>query len=141
MEKSNPILIIEDSIEDFEIVSWAFQKAGNQQSIERVARAEDALLRINQFDALKPCLILLDLNLPGMSGKELLTLIKQSDDGSFIPVVVLSNSNNPHDIKSCYRLGASGYICKPLQLQQFIDKIKNLMSYWFNTVALPLERN
>lgn len=143
MEANSPILIVEDSDEDFEVVCWALQHAEVSRSVLRATRAEEALLRLNLAPSSPghrsplPCLVLLDLNLPGTNGRELLATIKQSDEAGLVPVVVLSTSNNPRDIQACYRLGASGYICKPLQLAVFADKIRHLSQYWFDTVTLP----
>lgn len=142
MTQSNPILIIEDSDEDFEIVCWAIKQAGNTRPIERASNAEEVLARFSLNEKnlrTLPALILLDLNLPGASGREILSQLHQSDDFSFIPIVIVTNSTNPRDVEACYRLGASGYIGKPLQLENFLEKIKGLIHYWFNTVALPLE--
>jgi CheY-like chemotaxis protein len=142
MTKSNPILIIEDSDEDFEIACWAIRQTGNTSPIERASRAEEVLARfsLNETNiALPPALILLDLNLPGTNGREILSQLRQSEDFCFIPIVIVTTSTNPRDIEACYRLGASGYIGKPLQLEKFLVKIEGLINYWFSTVTLPLE--
>ncbi len=147
MEKSNPIFIIEDSDEDFEVLCWALKQAGNTRRIERASRAEEVFARFNLVEktitspptpAQRPCLILLDLNLPGVNGRDILSRLRQSDEFGFIPIVVMTTSSNPRDIEACYRLGASGYIGKQLHLEKFVEKIKGLIQYWFNTVTLPL---
>jgi CheY-like chemotaxis protein len=143
MDKLRSILVIEDSDEDFEVACWALNQAAIQRPIIRAANADEALTQLNLVESplecfgSRPALILLDLNLPGLNGRELLKQIKNSEQACLAPVVVLSTSNNPRDIEACYRMGAAGYICKPLQLQVFADKIKNLMLYWFSTVNLP----
>jgi len=145
MDKSNPILIIEDSDEDFEVICWALKQAGNMQPIERASRAEEVLARFNLVETpitspptIHPCLILLDLNLPGINGRDILSRLRKSDEFGFIPVIVMTTSSNPRDIEACYRLGASGYIGKQLHLEKIVDKIKGLIQYWFHTVTLPL---
>ena len=148
MAKNSPILIVEDSDEDFEVTCWAFSRSGPEVPIVRTLRAEDAIDclglsregRQSENDV-HPCLVLLDLNLPGLSGRELLHRIKESATCRSIPVVILSTSKNPRDIEACYRLGASGYLCKPLQLDRYAELIQGLKNYWFDTVIRPQERS
>ena len=137
-----PILIVEDSDEDYEATTWALLQAGMDRPIERCSRADEALRRL-QADALSPlgqptlppCLMLLDLNLPGMDGRQLLTQVRGLKTG--IPVVVLSTSSNPRDVAACYQLGAAGYINKPLTLAAYAEKMRLMVDYWLKTVLLP----
>ena len=145
MKEDRPVLIVEDSDEDFEVTCWALRQAGLTRPIIRSVRAEDALLRLcpipPQPDWLDkmPCLVLLDLNLPGMNGQQLLKELRQAGYPPTIPVVILSTSSNPRDVADCYRLGAAGYLCKPLSLHQYIEKMRGLIHYWFDAVMLPEE--
>jgi len=82
-------------------------------------------------------LILLDLNLPGMDGAEVLMAVKADPSLKTIPVVVLTTSHAVGDIDRCYGLGAAGYIRKPIQLKQLEESIRSLSQYWFETVQLP----
>jgi len=146
MISNQPILIVEDSDEDFEVTVWALRKAGVERPVLRATRAREGYELIQgQADARDPasprlpapCLVLLDLNLPGADGRELLTLMRSGENPSAIPVVVLSTSDNPRDIEACYRLGASGYVCKPMKLDLFAQRIRDLVAYWFGAVHLP----
>ena len=142
MNEDHPILIIEDSDEDFEVTCWALRQAGFTRPITRAVRAEDALLHLcpmsprPDWTSKLPCLVLLDLNLPGMNGQQFLQELRQAGRSPSIPVVILSTSKNPRDIADCYRLGAAGYICKPMSLQLFIEKMRRLIEYWFESVTL-----
>ena len=144
MNPQRPLLIVEDSDEDFEVTAWALKQVGNTQPIIRASRAESALPHLcpppgsgGQKPALLPYLVLLDLNLPDMDGRQLLAHVR--DQAPAVPIVIVSTSSNPRDIEACYRLGAAGYICKPLSLSLFTEKIAALMHYWFSAVALPEE--
>ena len=86
-----------------------------------------------------PCLVLLDLNLPGMNGLQLLEELRSVEQPPTIPVVILSTSKNPRDLAACYRLGAAGYLCKPLSLELYTSKMLKLTQYWFDAVTLPEE--
>ena len=87
--------------------------------------------------ATRPSIIMLDLNLPGTDGYEVLSEIKQDADLKTIPVIVLTTSTDPRDIEGCYQAGANSYIQKPVNLQGFIDAIERLKNYWFEIVILP----
>ena len=146
MKCDQPILIVEDSDEDYEVTVWALHKAGVERPILRATRAREGYELIqgqaNPRDPASartpsPCLVLLDLNLPGADGRELLTLLRCQENPSAIPVVVLSTSDNPRDIDACYRLGAAGYLCKPMKLELFAQRIRDLAAYWFGAVHLP----
>ncbi len=148
MKKMRPLMIVEDSDEDFEVICWALQKTGFTRPVIRSKRAEEALSRLFpeflKVDGVEPlpCLVLLDLNLPGMNGLQMLEELRQIKQSLSIPIVVMSTSNNPLDIAACYSFGAAGYIIKPFKLDQYIEKVRELMHYWFNTVILPeIERD
>jgi DNA-binding response OmpR family regulator len=145
MTENRRLLIVEDSDEDFEVTCWALRKAGLALPVIRCVRAEEALPylcpqppRPNPYGNM-PCLVLLDLNLPGMTGLELLEVLQRGEPPSAVPVLILSTSKNPRDIVASYRFGASGYICKPLSLDRFVEKMRVLISYWFDAVTLPDE--
>lgn len=93
---------------------------------------------IDFADTPRPDLLLLDIYMPGMDGRECLTVLKQDENLRSIPVVFLSTSEIESDIAACYALGASGYITKPIDVQQFMMKIKQLFDYWSGLVRLPI---
>ena len=146
MEKLPPLLIVEDSDEDFEVMCWALQKIGFTHPILRAERAETALLHLFPKQPVAtipkplPCLVLMDLNMPGMNGLEFLEEVSQRQPKLAIPIVVMSTSTNPLDISACYGFGAAGYIIKPFKLEEYMETIRALTLYWFNTVKLP-EKN
>ena len=86
-----------------------------------------------------PCLVLLDLNLPGMDGRQFLERLRARENPPAVPVVVLSTSSNPVDVEASYRLGAAGYLNKPLTLELLVEHMQALSTYWFEVVLLPEE--
>jgi two-component system, response regulator len=138
---NQPILLVEDSPEDFETAERAFRKSGLKNPIIRCADGDEALellFRRGRFaDAPRPGVVLLDLNLPGTDGREVLSEIKADPQLKHIPVIVLTTSSDDRDVQACYQAGASSYIQKPVDLDGFMRAIERLNDYWFEVVILP----
>lgn len=138
-----PILLIEDSDEDFDVTASALRLAGVTQPILRCANSHDALDYIHQRQAYtaapRPLLVLLDLNLPGLDGRRLLRELHGAEWLATVPVIVLTTSTNPRDVDLCYRQGASGYLVKPVDLEKFERMIQHVVDYWLRTVQLAPE--
>ncbi|NQE06133.1 putative methanogenesis regulatory protein FilR2 [ANME-1 cluster archaeon GoMg1] len=144
MEKIRPatILLVEDDPGDQKLikVSLKNQKIANELYI--VGSGEEAmefLYHRGNYSAETPLpdLILLDLKMPGMGGKEFLRRIKQDEKMKKIPVVILTSSDSEKDILDSYNLQASGYIKKPVELGDFKRVMKEIGAYWFIICKLP----
>jgi two-component system response regulator len=140
---NQPILLVEDSPEDYETTERAFRRSGLKNPIQRCADGDEALdflfRRGIHADAPRPGVILLDLNLPGTDGREVLTEIKANADLKQIPVIVLTTSSDTRDVTACYSAGANSYIQKPVDLDGFMKAIERLNDFWFEVVILPKE--
>ena len=141
---SQPILLVEDSPEDFEATQRAFQKSGLKNTLMRCEDGDEALDYLHRRGEYadparspRPGVILLDLNLPGTDGRQVLSEIKSSERLRDIPVVVLTTSADERDITACYRAGANSYIQKPVDIDGFMKAIERLNGYWFEVVILP----
>ncbi|HBV86291.1 response regulator [Desulfosporosinus sp.] len=139
------IIIVEDSPEDFDTTLRAFKKAGMKNNILRFEMGDeclDYLMGRGEYEGKRnelPGLIMLDLNLPGTGGKDVLKIIKSDVNLKKIPVVVLTTSNDLRDIENCYQLGANSYIQKPVSFEGFTLAIKKLKEYWFEIAILPTQ--
>lgn len=141
---TQPLLAVEDSDEDFEAFGRMLQKASIPNPIYRCTDGDEALdflyhtgQYVDSVTAPRPGIILLDLNLPGTDGRQVLEQIKQDKDLKSIPVVVFTTSSNPKDIEVCYQYGVNGYILKPIDIKQLMRTIQVLIDYWFEAVVLP----
>jgi two-component system, response regulator len=139
-----PILVVEDSDVDYETVRRAFKKGQINTPLIRCEDGDtalDYLYRRNRFadprDAPRPALVLLDLNLPGTDGREVLEAIKNNPDLRDIPVIILTTSSDINDIDQCYKEGANSYLTKPINFNAYIEAVQHLHVYWFETVMLP----
>ncbi len=128
------VLVVEDNPAEAKLTEEAFAGMNGEHSmihLETGERAMDFLLHQNGFaDATSPDLVLLDLNLPGMNGREVLREIKLNERLRPIPVVVISNSNAPEDINSVYRLNGNCYLIKPGDVDEFFDMIRKTVYFW-----------
>ena len=123
----------------------SLRAAGFDNPVKRCCDGDEVLEYLNLFregggrDGSEPCpgIILLDLNLPGTDGREVLTEIKSDPRLKLIPVVVLSTSTDPRDVRACYMLGANSYIPKPKTLPDFEKAMKQVKDYWFDVVMTP----
>lgn len=141
MSQHQPFLLVEDSPEDFEATVRALRKSGLANPIFHCSDGDEALDYLYQrgkyVRAARPGAILLDLNLPGTDGREVLTEIKSDSTLKSIPVIVLTTSSDARDIDKCYHSGANSYIRKPVDLEGFVRAIQHLKEYWFEIVILP----
>ncbi len=143
MSNGHPIeiLLIEDNEGDIILTKKAFErgKIMNNLSVARDGKEGlDYLFKRGKFENVStPDLILLDLNMPEVSGQEVLQQIKATDELKSIPVVVLTTSNSDEDILRSYKLQASCYIKKPVDFKQFGEVIQTLQNYWFTVVKFP----
>jgi chemotaxis family two-component system response regulator Rcp1 len=135
------ILLIEDNPADILLTKEAFKECRYEHNITAFKDGIEALKylrRKGQYTNSKvPDLVLLDLNLPKKDGRELLAEIKSDSTMNSIPVIVLSTSRNENDIKTSYELKANCYICKPVELDSFINIILSIEKFWLKTVSLP----
>lgn len=144
VNKTSSLLIVEDSDEDFETLQRFLRSSQLVIPIYRCNngdRALEFLLRTGQYAnpelAPRPNLILLDLNLPGTDGRQVLYRIKQNANLKSIPVVVFTTSSNPKDVEICYQYGVNSYIVKPIDFAKLKRSIQTIVDYWFEINILP----
>jgi two-component system, chemotaxis family, response regulator Rcp1 len=138
------VLLVEDSIADSTLILEVFQdeKIAVDVSVVRDGiEAMDYLTRQGQYtNATTPDIVILDLNLPRMDGREVLAEMKKTTGLDAIPVVILTTSQAEEDIVASYKLRASCYVKKPIDLEQFIKIVKSIDSFWFTAVHYPPKR-
>ena len=129
MKKQLNILLVEDNLIEVMKMRRTVSLLDLKHNIIVANNGEDALQHIEDKSKF-PDLILLDLNMPKVGGIEFLAILKNNDDIKHIPTVILTTSDNQKDLEECYRLGVSGYVLKPLKYDDYVEKIKNVLSYW-----------
>ena len=135
------ILLVEDNEDDIELTQLAFEQSKMLNNLH-VARdgieGLEFLRREGQFaGAARPDLILLDLNMPRMDGREMLAEMKEDDELKRIPVVVLTTSDAQDDILRAYDMHANSYLTKPVDFSEFVKVATRIADYWFALVRLP----
>jgi CheY-like chemotaxis protein len=138
---SRPILIVEDNDADFDVLRSTLRAAGVERPLERLGTGQEIAEYLAEAGNLPPSryplVILLDLNLPGAEGQQVLGELRNHPLLQVVPVIMLTTSSQPNDIDACYKLGASGYMVKPLDLERFESMVRSLSHYWLNCVELP----
>jgi len=123
------VLLIEDNLIEIMKMKRTLSLLKLDHTMKEAKNGEEAL-EVLKDKSNFPDLILLDLNMPKMSGIEFLSILKKDSNIQHIPTVILTTSDNQKDLEECYRIGVSGYILKPLKYDDYVDKIEKVLSYW-----------
>ncbi|MEZ4521769.1 MAG: response regulator [Thermomicrobiales bacterium] len=141
-QRSKIVLLVEDSPSDAFLTTEAIEQCTAEPVVHTVRNGEDALdflYRRGEFaDAPRPDIVVLDLNLPKKSGFEVLEEMNRDPSLEIIPVIILTTSSDQEDIVKSYRLHASSYMTKPVDIQRFSDAIQSFDNFWFSVVDLPI---
>lgn len=123
------ILLIEDDAIEVMKLQRTLSKLETKHNIVKANNGEEALEILKSGDKL-PDIILLDLNMPRMSGIEFLQILRDDDVYKYLPTVILTTSENRADLLKCYKTGVAGYVIKPLKYEDYESKIKKVLEYW-----------
>ncbi|AXT20367.1 response regulator [Flavobacteriaceae bacterium AU392] len=129
MKNNLKVLLIEDDTIEVMKLKRTISKLQLDHTLIEANNGDDALKILKQKDSL-PNIILLDLNMPKISGIEFLSILKDDEKLKHVPTIILTTSNNKKDLLECYKIGVSGYILKPLKYEEYVSKIEKVLSYW-----------
>lgn len=130
MKTLRPIMIVEDDMVDAMTIKRALKDLRVSNSIVILENGEEALSYLADNGNDRPCIILLDLNMPKMNGIEFLKAIKTDDNMKMIPVVVLTTSKEEQDRMESFEHSVAGYMIKPVDYRQFVETVKTIDLYW-----------
>ncbi|MBE2316534.1 response regulator [Solirubrobacter sp. CPCC 204708] len=131
-----PLAVIEDSDEDFEALSRVLRETTAYDGVKRYVSGEEALAGLLEGRDRRPALILLDLNLPGIRGIDVLAALKRDRRVRAVPVIVLSGSSREEDVDAAYDAGANAYLSKPLDYTELRRIVLSLHEFW-RVASLP----
>lgn len=129
MEKFLKVLLVEDNLIEIMKMKRTISLLKLKHTIHEAKNGEEALQFLEDKSNM-PDIILLDLNMPKISGIEFLRILKANDDLKHIPTIILTTSSNQKDLLECYRTGMSGYVLKPLKYEDYVKKIETVLAYW-----------
>ncbi len=139
------LMLIDDDDKDIFLTRRAFKKANISSQIQIAKNGEEGLALLRREEpfqaAARPDLILLDLNMPRMTGYEFLEIVKSDDQFKSIPVIVMTNSQSDVDMIKSYENHANSFISKPIELEDFMNVIRAIEDYWFKAARLPQLRS
>lgn len=137
------ILLVEDNPADARLTAEGLKRAKVLNQLHVVEDGEEAIAFLRHegrfADAPRPDLVFLDLNLPKMDGREVLSIVKEDPDLAHIPIVVLTSSDADADVLKAYKAKANCYVKKPVMFQEFLNTIKLIDDFWLTVVKLPRE--
>jgi CheY-like chemotaxis protein len=135
------VLLVEDDLAEARLTCEAFREVDVKHVLHHVTNGERATQYLRHQNGYEkepsPNIVLLDLNLPGMNGREVLRDIKTDPIRHSIPVIVVSNSRSREDIDEVYRLHGNGYLIKPADFDDFVLMVRSLADFWLRRVQLP----
>jgi chemotaxis family two-component system response regulator Rcp1 len=134
----NRILLVEDNEADALLLQEAFRVASIDAPVDHVTDGEQAMSHLRSA-ASRPGLMLLDLNLPRMDGREVLSQVKGDPALREIPVIVLTTSAAPSDVELAYDRGANAFVRKPLGMDRLVEAAEGIRDFWFRAAVLPSE--
>lgn len=129
-KEKKPVLLVEDDQVDAMTVKRAFKEINVKNRLEIVNNGVEALSYLRNSENEKPCVVLLDLNMPKMNGIEFLRAVKQDRRLRKIPVIVLTTSEEERDRVNSFDLGVAGYMVKPVDYKKFVDVVQTISLYW-----------
>lgn len=139
------LLVVEDSNDDFKMLQRLMQRMEVRNPIIRCVSGDEALDFLYQEGSYKdtelgpkPSVILLDLNLPGIDGRDVLERLKQDRSLKEIPIVVFTTSSSPKDVEFCYQKGANGYLVKPMEADELQRTVQAFVDYWLEVNIPPI---
>ncbi|MCA1217427.1 response regulator [Streptomyces sp. 8L] len=136
-DRTYSLLLVEDDPADALLIEDALIERGAAREIAHVTDGLAALEHLRDPSKGRPDLIVLDLNMPRMNGRELLAVLKEDGELGSIPVVVLTTSAAPDDIEDAYRQHANAYVTKPMNLDEFMRSVQDIDSFFLDTAATP----
>jgi len=133
----SPLVVVEDNDEDFEALSRVLRETTARDQIVRYVTGEEAVAGL--FHGERPALVILDLNLPGIQGLDVLARVKRDPARRIVPIIVLSGSRRQEDIDAAYEAGANAYLAKPLDFSELRRVVISMFEFW-QVASLPERR-
>lgn len=134
------VLLVEDNPADVRLFKEALRQRNIEIDLETASDGEAALAFLDEcrdgVERQVPDLVVLDLNLPGIDGREVLEKVKQDPVLRRVPVLIMSTSSSDDDIRACYERHANGYLTKPIGVPALSDALERIFDFWFNTAKL-----
>lgn len=141
MISKRKILLVEDDLIEAMKLNRTITKLNFPHEVVQVKNGEEALAMLKDTSVSLPDVLLLDLNMPRMSGIEFLHILRADEELKYLPTIILTTSGNRADLEECFRIGVAGYIVKPLKYEDYQEKLRRVIEYWeVNELVKPIQR-
>lgn len=135
--KNRKVILVEDNLADVELVKISVRELESPVELVHIGDGQELLIYFKTAVLSEIALILLDLNMPRVSGIDVLQHMQQDPNLKRVPVVMFTTSNSKSDIMKCYELGAKAFVCKPLDIFEFNNSIRSIVEFWTGINMLP----
>ncbi len=135
--KLKSIILVEDNLADVKLTEYALKSLAERPQLIHFFEGPEMLQYLSEANLEEIAIVIIDLNMPKMSGIELLKIFQADPKLSNMPVLVFSSSDDPSDLQNCYDHGASAYVVKPLGLEELEKTMRYIVDFWCQTNALP----
>ncbi len=135
--KNKKVILVEDNLADVELVKISVRELEDVVELVHVGDGQELLNFLKTATLNDIAVILLDLNMPRVSGIDVLKFMQEDSNYKKVPVVMFTTSNSKSDIMKCYELGAKAFVCKPLDIFEFNNSIRSIVEFWTSINMLP----
>ncbi len=135
--KLKSIILVEDNLADVKLAEYALKSLDERPQLIHFFEGSDMLQYLLEADLEEIAVVIIDLNMPRMSGIELLKIFQNDTRLHHMPVLVFSSSDDPNDMQNCYNHGASGYVVKPTGLEELEKTMRHIVDFWCQANSLP----
>lgn len=137
MKNPAHIILVEDNPADVHLIRYALEQTEIRAEISHFENGELFLQFLEQHPEFRPSFLLLDLNMPLLSGHQVLESLRHNPVYNYLPVIIFTSSGSPSDVERAYNLGANAYVRKPLELDELVDKMRTLADFWLKVNLYP----
>ncbi|GJM35063.1 MAG: response regulator [Saprospiraceae bacterium] len=139
MNKAKKIVLVEDNIGDVKLIEFVLSSLSVRPELLHFDNGKSFLTFVKESSMEDIAVVLLDLNMPVMTGMEVLKALRNDDKGKYLPVVILTSSRSYQDVEACYRLGTNAFVAKPVEFDDFSRSIEAVLQFWLEHNINPLE--
>ena len=137
MKNPATLILVEDNPADVHLIRFALEQTAPKVQLMHFADGQSFLQYLEDHPGFRPACLLLDLNLPMLSGHQILENVRRNSKFNYLPIIIFTSSSDLQDVEQAYRLGANAYVKKPLELDDLVDILQTITNFWLKVNLIP----